>query len=135
MSRYERIPGLKRFEMVERSRALRHEATEAERFVWLRINRRQIFGLGFRRQHPIGPYIVDFYCPEKKLILELDGGQHGEPSEKMKDAERTRYFESYGLRVLRFWNSEVFKDWEGVREGICRVVGSGRAPATPTLLP
>ncbi|NTV55541.1 MAG: endonuclease domain-containing protein [Candidatus Moranbacteria bacterium] len=79
--------------------------------LWSRL-RRNALGFKFRRQHSIGPYIVDFYCPEKKLAVELDGWQHGEKCEY--DAERTRYLESLGLSVLRFWNDEVNENLDDV---------------------
>ncbi|MEI7750229.1 MAG: DUF559 domain-containing protein [Candidatus Moraniibacteriota bacterium] len=90
---------------------LRKSATPQEVILWSRL-RRSALGHKFRRQHSIGPYIVDFYCPEKKLIVELDGWQHNE--QVKHDAERTVYLESLGLLVLRFWNNEVNKNLDGV---------------------
>ncbi|NTW14737.1 MAG: endonuclease domain-containing protein [Candidatus Moranbacteria bacterium] len=85
-------------------KVLRKKATSQEVILWSRL-RRNALEFKFRRQHSIGPYIVDFYCPEKKLVIELDGWQHGKKCEY--DAERTVYLESLGLSVLRFWNDEV----------------------------
>ena len=90
---------------------LRKKSTPAERKLWSRIRDDQL-GVTFRRQHAIGNYIPDFCSPKAKLIIELDGSQHLEQQEY--DAERTRYLESQGYRVLRFWNHEVMKDIDGV---------------------
>ena len=91
--------------------ALRKSSTPQEIILWSRI-RRIALGFKFRRQHSIGPYIVDFYCPEKKLIIELDGWQHNE--QVKHDTERTIFLESLGLLVLRFWNDEVNKNLDNV---------------------
>jgi very-short-patch-repair endonuclease len=91
--------------------ALRKSSTPQEIILWSRL-RRSALGFKFRRQHSIGPYIVDFYCPEKKLIVELDGWQHNEQVEH--DTERTAFLESLGLSVLRFWNDEVNENLDNV---------------------
>jgi len=91
-------------------RELRKRMTPQEIILWSRLKRGQL-GCKFRRQHSIGNYIVDFYCPEKKLIVEIDGWQHRENGEY--DAERTKFFESLGFSVLRFWNDEINKNIEG----------------------
>jgi len=70
----------------------------------------------FRRQHPIGNYVVDFYCPKKKLVIEVDGGQHFKQEEQ--DEKRSRFLESMGCRVIRFWNNEVFENMDGVVDRI-----------------
>jgi very-short-patch-repair endonuclease len=101
----------------EFARRLRKGMTDAERFVWARIRHRQILGLKFRRQDPVGPYIADFVCHEIKLVLELDGGQHANQIEA--DAARTRWFEAEGYRVVRFWNNEIFEDWDAVAQRLC----------------
>jgi len=93
---------------------LRREMTEAERILWYHLRSRRLSGLKFRRQVPIGPYIVDFLCPEKRVIVEIDGGQHNYPDERSRDLERTRFLESKGYKVLRFWNNEVLGNLEGV---------------------
>jgi very-short-patch-repair endonuclease len=100
----------------EFARGLRKNMTDAERFVWSKLRHRQMSGFRFRRQAPIGPYIADFVSFECKVIIELDGGQHAEQAEK--DAKRTEWLESQGFRVLRFWNCEVFEDWDNVSERI-----------------
>ena len=90
---------------------LRHELTPAERKLWARLRGDQL-GVNFRRQHAIGKYIADFCSVQAKLIIELDGSQHAEQAEY--DAERTRYLEEQGYRVIRFWNHEVMNDIENV---------------------
>jgi len=103
-------------EPTERARQLRKNHTDAEQFVWAKLRSRRLGGYKFRRQMPIGPYIVDFVCLEARLILELDGGQHTE--QKDYDTARTQWFQSQGFEVLRFWNHEVLEDWESVEEVI-----------------
>ncbi len=98
----------------EKARQLRHDMTDAERFVWQRLRSREFVGYKFRRQMPIGPYIVNFVCLEKRLILELDGGQHVEQADY--DRARTDWLVSQGFRVLRYWNHEVFQDWDAIEE-------------------
>ncbi|MDT8385367.1 MAG: endonuclease domain-containing protein [Gammaproteobacteria bacterium] len=95
---------------------LRQQATEAEQTLWQRLRNRQILNAKFRRQHPIPPYIVDFVCLEKKLIVEADGGQHAE--RQTQDEKRTTFLEAQGFRVLRFWNNEVLTETETVLEVI-----------------
>jgi very-short-patch-repair endonuclease len=91
---------------IERRKDLRNNSTPQEIILWLQLKDSNL-GYKFRRQHSIGPYIVDFYCPEKKLVIEIDGSQHGEVDAKEYDEERDAYLDSLGLTVLRFWNSEV----------------------------
>ncbi|MCX7607658.1 MAG: endonuclease domain-containing protein [Anaerolineales bacterium] len=98
-----------------KARQLRKALTPAERKLWA-VLRGDKLGVNFRRQHAIGPYIADFCCVKKKLIIELDGGQHLKQREY--DEERTRVLKSLGYRVIRFWNDEVMKDIEGVIHAI-----------------
>jgi very-short-patch-repair endonuclease len=98
---------------------LRRESTPAERKLWSRIRTDQL-GVNFRRQHAIGNYITDFCSPQAKLIIELDGSQHLD--QKEYDAERTRYLESRGYQVLRFWNKDVMKNIDGVLQVIWNVL-------------
>jgi len=100
------------------ARTLRHQATDAERLLWSRLRDQRLAGYKFRRQHPIGPYVVDFACVERHLVVEVDGGQHALDSERARDEERTRRIEAEGFRVLRFWNNEVLTNLEGVLEAI-----------------
>ena len=113
---------------LERRRTLRFEATDAEIFVWKRLRARQFEGLKFRRQHPVGPYILDFYCPERRLAIELDGGQHFEPAAQAYDHRRTVFLRRSGIAVLRFNNDEVFLETEVVFEAIARALGDVPSP-------
>ena len=96
----------------EHSRKLRHNQTEAEAKLWRALRAHQMNDVHFRRQHAIGSYIVDFCAPRKKLVIEVDGGQHLEQEEY--DRQRTAFLESQGYRVLRFWNHDVMKELDGV---------------------
>lgn len=100
------------------ARKLRREQTDVEKALWLRLKHRQLEGVKFRRQQPVGPYIVDLMTCEGKLIIELDGGQHNEEEIKARDKERVSWFEERGYRVLRFWNNDVLTNMEGVMEKI-----------------
>ncbi|WP_245549477.1 MULTISPECIES: endonuclease domain-containing protein [Methylomicrobium] len=99
--------------------------TDAEKILWSRVRRKQISGVQFYRQKPIGGYIVDFYAPQAKLVIELDGGQHFEPEQQYYDQQRTLYLQNQGLAVLRFTNVEVLKNIEGVMEVVFREVLKG----------
>lgn len=90
---------------------LRNNPTPQELILWSKLKQKQ-FGYKFRRQHSFGKYIVDFYCKEKKLIIELDGWQHQE--QEKYDTERGKYLERQGLKVLRFWNNEINTNLDGV---------------------
>ena len=92
---------------------MRKNLTPQEIVLWSKLRREQM-GCKFRRQHAIGNYIVDFYCPEKKLIIEIDGAQHKRAKDTKYDTKRTRYFESLEIKVLRFWNNEINKNLDGV---------------------
>ena len=104
---------------IARARELRAENTEAEAHLWAALRNRRLGGWKWRRQVPRGPFILDFFCPAAGLVVELDGGQHSEAVEY--DARRTAYLEREGLRVLRFWNSEVLKN----RPGVCLTILEG----------
>ena len=109
------------------ARDLRRNLTDAERALWRHLRQRQVAGLKFRRQHPIGHYILDFVCLEARLVIELDGGQHAD--RQGEDHERTAWLEARGYRVLRFWNTDVLGNPEGLLELILRAVaGSGVQP-------
>lgn len=99
-----------------RARELRKNMTDAERTLWRYLRLRQFSGNKFRRQQPIGKYIVDFVCFENKLIIEVDGGQHSE--QIVYDLERSTWLEGQGFRILRFWDSQVLKETEAVKEKI-----------------
>jgi very-short-patch-repair endonuclease len=101
---------------IRRARKLRSNLTDAENYLWRHLRFRQIAGHKFRRQRPLGPYIVDFVCLEKKLVVEVDGGQHAE--NQTSDVERDMWLRSQGYEVLRFWNDEVLTKIDGVKEVI-----------------
>lgn len=101
---------------VSKAQVLRNNPTKAEYLLWYYISRRQMKGFKFRRQQKIGFYIVDFVCYQKKLIIELDGGQHA--TQQHYDHERTEWLESQGFKVLRFWNNEVLSNTDRVLEVI-----------------
>src|SRR5713226_3911785 len=103
-----------------RARRLRREQTDAESKLWARLRARQLCSAKFRRQHPIGSFIADFCCVERRLVIEVDGGQHADLVKK--DERRSAIFRRYGYRVLRFWDNEVLKDTESVLENIVRVI-------------
>ncbi len=98
--------------------ALRKQETLAEGLLWSYLREKKVGRLKFRRQQPIGPYVVDFVCLPAKVIVELDGGQHNEVSERVYDERRDRFLQQSGFTVLRFWNSEVFKNCFGVLDKI-----------------
>lgn len=116
-----------------KARELRKNLTEAERTLWKHIRYQQIDGHKFRRQAPIGPYIVVFVCFEEGLIIELDGGQHLEKVDY--DLERTKWLESQGFRVMRFWNGQVLKEMEGVKGVVLDALGFGGDTPHPSLPP
>ncbi len=97
---------------------LRKRSTYTEQVLWKYLRAKHFEGLKFRRQQPIGSYIVDFVCIEKKIIVELDGGQHALPEEMQNDRKRDQWFEGQGYKVLRFWDNEVLSDIHGVLEVI-----------------
>ena len=104
--------------LLDLARQLRKEQTDAERLMWSLLRDRRLAGFKFRRQHPVEPYILDFYCHEGNLAVELDGGQHNEPDERARDSKRTAFLKDRGIRVLRFWNHEVLTNTEGVLQSI-----------------
>ncbi len=119
------------------ARRLRRDSTEAERALWRLLRARQLSGYKFRRQQPIDRYIVDFICFTHRLVIEVDGGQHGINLDY--DERRTRHLEKQGFRVLRFWNNEVLENPEGVCMKILEVLAAPphlpgaarRAPPSP----
>jgi very-short-patch-repair endonuclease len=98
------------------AKTLRRHSTDAEALLWKKLRARQLRGIKFRRQQPIEEFIVDFVSFEKRLIIELDGGQHAEA--RQRDMERDRLLRSHGFEVLRFWNNEVLENIGGVLEVI-----------------
>ena len=114
------------------SQALRKNQTKEENLLWYNFLRH--YPCQFRRQYKIGSYIVDFYCHKAKLVVELDGSQHYEPAQQREDAVRTRYLEHNGLKVLRFSNLEVTRQFKRVCNAIDREVYQRTAP-TPNCDP
>jgi len=109
-----------------RARELRANATDAERRLWSILSARKLAGVRFNRQVPIGPFICDFVSRAMKLVIEVDGGQHD--ADRDADAQRTRYLEAQGYRVLRFWNNEVMENLEGVAYTIQRALADMPSP-------
>jgi very-short-patch-repair endonuclease len=105
-----------------RRRNLRKQQTDAERIFWNIIKGRKFNDLKFRRQFSVGPYILDFHCPEIGLAIELDGGQHA--SNIDYDKVRTEYLNRLGIRVIRFWNNDITKNASGVYDELARIVSS-----------
>ena len=98
--------------------------TDAERQLWYHTRDRQLGGFKFRRQHPVGPFIVDFVCPEKMIIIEVDGGHHDENREL--DTQRSEYLNKLGYKVFRFWNNEVLQETEAVLSAILGILTNGK---------
>jgi very-short-patch-repair endonuclease len=96
--------------------------------MWAQLRDRRLGGFKFRRQHACGPYILDFFCPERRLAIELDGGQHFEPAVQQNDQRRTAFLRARGISVLRFNNDEVFMETEAVLEAIARALGDRPSP-------
>ena len=118
-------------ELKASARRLRTNSTDAERRLWGRLRRKQILGIQFYRQKPIGNYIVDFYAPAVRLIVEIDGSQHLEPDQARRDEFRTAYFNQLGLRVLRFNDRQVLLELDSVVEGIYRTLEKENPPNPP----
>ena len=112
----------------ESSRTLRKEMTDAEQVLWSRLRRKQILGIQFYRQKPIGPYIADFYAPAVKLVIEADGCQHMEEEHREYDAVRDTFLKANGLMVLRFDNRQVLIETDAVMEEIFRVCCERSSP-------
>ena len=101
-----------------RAKQLRKDSTDAERALWRVLRSRQLGGPKFRRQQPLGSFIVDFVCLDARMLVEIDGGQHNEKEGIANDQRRTQWLEKDGFRVLRFWNHEVLNQLESVTETI-----------------
>ncbi len=107
------------------ARDLRKNMTDAEQLLWQCLRGKQLDGFKFRKQHPLDRFVLDFYCVSCKIAIELDGGQHNIEEGIKRDAERTAYLEKCGIRVLRFWNHEVFKNLDGVLKRIWGALHEG----------
>jgi very-short-patch-repair endonuclease len=135
MSHFNRTPAKTKF-----ARRLRRDGIDVERRLWHRLRNGQLGDAQFRRQHPAGRYVLDFYCPALALAVELDGGQHAEAG--MRDRERDGWLKQNGVTVLRFWNSDVTENLDGALEVIAAKISELRSVAelrrprwtpTPTL--
>ncbi len=109
--------------ILARARELRRPMTPQERKLWNRLRRKQLYGFKFRRQHPLFRFILDFLCFEHKLVIEIDGGGHYEPTQLAYDQARTEWLEQRGFRVIRFTNRDVDTNIEGVLQEIARQCG------------
>nr|WP_281415420.1 endonuclease domain-containing protein [Pelotalea chapellei] len=120
--------------LLKSARALRSTMTDAEQLLWYCLRRKQLSGFRFRRQHPVERFVLDFYCYETRLAIEIDGGQHNEPNAKYRDMARTEFLSCRGIQVLRFWNNDVFNNLEAVLQRIYEVLmerAGEQAPAEP----
>jgi very-short-patch-repair endonuclease len=107
--------------------------TGPEAQLWSRLRARQLQGLKFRRQHGIGPYIVDFYCPEQSLVIEVDGDSHADADQVVKDRQREQYLQSLGLRIIRYINDDILKNLDGVLENLAERLLSKSTSPRPSL--
>ena len=112
---------------IARARALRHDSTWAEKLMWRWLRDRRFSNYKLRRQHPVGLHTLDFFCEEARLSIELDGSQHGFPDQQQRDAGRTVYLATLGLKELRFWNSRLRQEAQSIRGTIFREL-QARAP-------
>ena len=130
VSRFSRVR-----EDTTRCRTLRRTMTDAERKLWSILRGRQLAGLSFRRQHPLGPYVADFYCPTLKLVIEVDGGQHASDVGKSPDRKHTTWLQQHGVQVLRYWNNDVLREIESVTRDIAirvsALTGNDPHPSSP----
>ena len=114
-------------------RRLRSNMTGPETRLMAALRARQLHGMKFRRQHGIGPYIVDFYSPEQSLIIELDGDSHADADQIVKDQLRNTYFQSIGLRVIRYFNDDIVSNLAGVLEELAEKLALGSTSPHPSL--
>jgi very-short-patch-repair endonuclease len=126
---------LYRRDLKQKARALRSNMTDAEQSLWSRLRRKQVLGVQFFRQRPIGDFIADFYAPTARLVVEVDGSQHLDGSGRTRDARRDAYLRDQGLQVLRFDNLQVLKELDAVMQKIYetveQVLDAGKSPLAP----
>jgi very-short-patch-repair endonuclease len=115
--------------LTTRARALRRDATETEKRLWHHLRHRQVGGCKFRRQQPLGRFIVDFVCLEKRLVVELDGGQHA--AQRSADEARDAWLASQGFRILRFWDNQVFEEPQAILREIWEALGCSEVKEGP----
>ena len=119
----------------ERARELRRNQSNAERLFWSKVRNRQLAGWKFKRQVPLGPFIVDFYVDEAKAVIELDGDQHGRDDHPARDAARDEWLENNGYVVIRFWNNELYDNAEGVFDALLDRLEARRRELHPPQTP
>jgi len=110
---------------------LRNNSTKTEMLLWKRLQGSQLDGMKFRRQHSIGRFIVDFYCPDARIAVELDGSVHGSQKQRERDKRKQEYIEGLGIKVLRFFNDDVLSNMQGVLLAISSA--KGKPPLNPLL--
>lgn len=120
-----------RSDLKEVARRLRGAMTDSEKILWSRVRRKQIAGIQFYRQRPIAGFVVDFYAPRVKLVVEIDGSQHFVPAGALQDTQRDTILRGFGLRVLRFDSAEVLRHTDSVTEAICQAVADPRREIPP----
>jgi ATP-dependent helicase HrpA/adenine-specific DNA-methyltransferase len=114
------------------ARAMRSQPTDAESKLWKILRFKSLCGYRFRRQRPIAGYVLDFYCPSRRLAVELDGGQHADDRQAEYDRTRSARLKELGVRVLRFWDHDVLKDPQAVADEILRFLESLQPPPQPS---
>jgi very-short-patch-repair endonuclease len=124
------VPRIKRgnADHLSLKRQLRSNMTGPEIRLWSKLRTRQLLGLKFRRQHGIGPYIVDFYCPQQSLVIEVDGESHAESEQGLRDSRRDAYLHGLGIRVIRYMNDDIMKNLDGVLEDLLKRLSSESGP-------
>lgn len=115
--------------LISRARSLRKDQTECEVLLWKYLRNRQLKECKFRRQYPIGSYILDFYCSDIKLAIELDGSQHNTPQGRYYDNKRTILLKKLGIRTLRFWDNDILQNTHGVLEKISQSISDITSPS------
>lgn len=122
-------------ELLDFARTLRKEQTSAESLLWYLLRDRRLLGYKFRRQYPLPPYVLDFYCDELKLGVELDGGQHNADGHAATDERRDAYIRARGIELVRYWNHDVLLKTEDVLEDLLQRIDLKVRPSPPTPLP
>lgn len=117
-----------KFSETPKRKKLRNEPTRAEIALWREINSRRLNGYKFRRQHSIGPFVIDFYCPAMRLAIEVDGNSHFLENVEIYEARREKFIKDFGVKMLRFTNTEVFKN----RESVVEIIRGTLAAPPPT---
>ncbi|MDX8456629.1 DUF559 domain-containing protein [Mesorhizobium sp. VK9D] len=122
---HDRVPSRQR----KNAKSMRRAMTDAELKLWNELRAHRLMGMSFRRQVPIGPYIVDFACSSHRLIVEVDGSQHAQAERSRYDEARSEHLSTSGWTILRFWNDDVIRDIDNVCQHIVIVAGLADAPA------